>query len=155
MTKKAFNVLIVLAVAAALASPAFPASPEPPSARRAISLTDKPADTPFSPAILVKDTLFISGQLSVNPETGKFEGATMTEQADRIIRNIEVLCRKAGLDLSHVVETTAFITDFGEFGEFNTVFRKYFPAVPPTRATVQVSKLAMGAKIEISAIAVK
>lgn len=79
----------------------------------------------------------------------------MTEQAERIIKNIEVLCKRAGLDLSHVVETTAFITNFAEFGEFNTVFRKYFPTIPPTRATVQVVKLAMDAKIEISAVAVK
>jgi 2-iminobutanoate/2-iminopropanoate deaminase len=130
-------------------------APQATSEKRVISMTNQPPTSPFSPALLVKDTLFISGQLGVNPETGKLEGPTMTEQAERIIKNIEVLCKRAGLDLSHVVETTAFITDFAEFGEFNTVFRKYFPTIPPTRATVQVVKLAMDAKIEISAVAVK
>jgi 2-iminobutanoate/2-iminopropanoate deaminase len=125
------------------------------SSKKIFHLTDKPADLPFSPAILIKDTLYISGQLAVNPGTGKFEDGSMTQQAERVIKNIEVLLKKAGLDLSHVVKTTAFITDFKEFTEFNKVFRKYFPNQPPTRATVQVSKLARDAKIEISAIAVK
>jgi 2-iminobutanoate/2-iminopropanoate deaminase len=79
----------------------------------------------------------------------------MAQQSERIIRNIELLLKKAGLDLGHVVSATVYITDFNEFGEFNEVFRKFFPKDPPTRATVQVSKLARDAKIEISAIAVK
>ncbi len=155
MTKRIPMMIIVLSVAAALAAPALATSTEPRSPRQAFSLSDKPADTPYSPAILVQGTLFVSGQIPIDPETGKLVGTTMTEQAERVIRNIEVLCKKAGLDLSHVVETTAFITDFAEFGEFNAVFRKFFPTVPPTRATVQVVKLAMGAKIEVSAIAVR
>ena len=125
------------------------------SSKKIIHMTDKPGNTPFSPAILIDDTLFISGQLSVNYETGKFEGETMAEQAERIIKNIEILCKKAGMDLSHVVETTVFISDFNEFREFNSVFVKMFPTDPPTRATVQVAKLAFDAKIEISAIAIK
>jgi len=128
---------------------------EKPSARKIITLTDQPANTPFSPAILAGETLYISGQLATNPETGKFEGETMAAQAERIIKNIEILCKKAGMDLSQVVAATVFIMDFNEFAEFNEVFRKFFPSNPPTRATVQVAKLAMNAKIEISAIAVK
>jgi len=155
MTKRIPMMIIVLFVAAVLAAPALVTSTEPQSPRRAFSLSDKPADTPYSPAILVEGTLFVSGQIPIDPETGMLVGRTMTEQAERVIRNIEVLCKKAGLDLSHVVATTAFITDFAEFGEFNAVFRKYFRTIPPTRATVQVVKLAMGAKIEVSAIAVR
>ncbi|MFQ5721935.1 MAG: RidA family protein [Candidatus Aminicenantales bacterium] len=125
------------------------------SSKKIIFLTEKPVNLPFSPAILVKDTLFISGQLAVDPVSGEFLGGTMTEQAERIIKNIEILLKKAGMDLSHVVKTTVFISDFNEFGEFNAVFRKMFPQDPPTRATVQVAKLARGAKIEISAMAIK
>jgi 2-iminobutanoate/2-iminopropanoate deaminase len=125
------------------------------TAKKVFSMTDRAGGSPFSQAILIKDTLFLAGQLAINPETGRFEGETMAEQAERIIKNLEILCKKAGMDLSNIVETTVFITDFGEFREFNEVFGKWFPTVPPTRATVQVAKLAMGAKIEISAIAMK
>lgn len=126
-----------------------------PVSKKIFHLSEKPADLPYSPAILVKDTLYISGQLATDPETGKFEGGTMTQQSERVIKNIEILLKKAGLDFSHIVSVSAFITDFKEFGEFNAVFRKYFPVHPPTRATVQVAGLALNAKIEISAVAVK
>lgn len=155
MNKKILIGVCILSVGVVLAASGIFGAPQSPAEKKVISMTDQPPTSPFSPAILVKDTLFISGQLGMSPETGKLEGPTMTEQAERIIRNIEALCKKAGLDLSHVVETTVFITDFAEFGEFNAVYRKYFPTVPPTRATVQVVKLAMDAKIEISAVAVK
>jgi 2-iminobutanoate/2-iminopropanoate deaminase len=123
--------------------------------KKIIQLTEAPSNLPFSSAILVKDTLYISGQLAVDPKTGKFEGGSMKQQADRVLGNIEILVKKAGMDLSNVVETTVFITDFNEFGEFNEVYRKWFPKEPPTRATVQVSKLSMDAKIEISAVALR
>jgi 2-iminobutanoate/2-iminopropanoate deaminase len=118
------------------------------------NLTDEPSTSPFSPAILVKDTLYVSGQLPVDPQTGQLAGTTMAEQADRAIRNVEILVKRAGLALSDVVQTTVYITDFDEFAAFNEVFKKFFPTLPPTRATVQVSKLARDAKIEISAVAV-
>ncbi len=116
---------------------------------------DKPSPTPFSPAILIKDTLFVSGHLATDPVTGKFEPGTMAQQAERVIKNIDLLLNKAGMKLSDVDQTTVYITDFDEFEEFNVVFRKFFPQEPPTRATVQVAKLARDAKIEISAVAMK
>jgi 2-iminobutanoate/2-iminopropanoate deaminase len=79
----------------------------------------------------------------------------MTEEATRVIKNIEILAKKAGMGLSDVVQTSVFISDFEEFAEFNKVFRSFFPNQPPTRATVEVSALARGAKIEIAAIAVE
>ena len=130
-------------------------SQKPAPTKKVFYLTDKPADLPFSPAILAKETLYISGQLATDPATGKFQGGTMAEQAEQIIKNMEILLKKAEMDLTHVVKTTAYLTDFNEFGEFNAVFRKMFPVDPPTRATVQVAKLARDAKIEISAVAVK
>jgi 2-iminobutanoate/2-iminopropanoate deaminase len=155
MTKKIMVVLLILPVAMAFLSAEIYGSQANETTKKVIFLADQPSNLPFSPAILIKDTLFISGQLSMNPETGKFEGRTITEQAERIIKNIEILCKKAGMDLSHIVQTTVFITDFAEFAEFNAVFRKMFSTMPPTRATVQVAKLAQDAKIEISAIAMK
>ncbi len=154
MNKGIGFVLAAFALGACLLSLTGQAQAQAP-VKKVFNLTDQPAASPFSPAILIKDTLYVSGQLPVDPETGKLEGKTMAEQADRAIRNIETLVKKAGLTLSDVVQATVYITDFGEFGEFNEVFKKFFPTVPPTRATVQVSKLARDAKIEISAVAVK
>ena len=129
-------------------------SEEKASARKFIGLTDKPAASLISPAILANGTLYISGQLPINPENSQFEGTTMAEQAEREIKNIELLLKRAGMDLSHVVQATVYLVDLNEFGEFNAVWKRYFPENPPTRATVQVSKLVRDAKIEISAIAV-
>jgi 2-iminobutanoate/2-iminopropanoate deaminase len=155
MKKRVSIALCVLSILSFLLFSGADAFQENPSSKKVLHLTEKPGNTPFSPAILINNTLFISGQLSINYETGKFEGGTMAEQAERIIKNIEILCKKAGMDLSHVIETTVFISDFNEFREFNNVFVKMFPTTPPTRATVQVAKLAYDAKIEISAIAIK
>jgi 2-iminobutanoate/2-iminopropanoate deaminase len=150
---------IVGIVATAVLLAAVPLAPaaaqDKPEARKYFSLTEAPSSSPFSTAILVKDTLYISGMIAVDPESGKFEEGTITAQADRILKNIEIVLKKAGMDLTNVVSTTVFLTDFGEFGDFNTVFRKWFPKNPPTRATVQVAALARNAKIEISAIAVR
>lgn len=152
MNKKVLSlVLITLCILIFLSTKSFPQT----KTKKIIYMTEKKADLPFSPAILAKDTLYISGQLASNPQTGKFEEGTMEQQTERIIKNIEILLKKAGMNLSNVVQTTVFITNFDEFGEFNNVFRKYFPKDPPTRATVQVVKLARNAKIEMAAVAVK
>jgi 2-iminobutanoate/2-iminopropanoate deaminase len=152
--------MILGAMAAALllwlVSAAPAASQEGAAARKFFSLTDGPSQTPFSPAIMVGNTLYISGMLGTDPATGKMAGETITAQAERIFQNFEVVLKKAGLDLTNIVSTTVFIMDFKEFGEFNAAFRKWFPKGPPTRATVQVSALALaGARIEISAVAVR
>jgi 2-iminobutanoate/2-iminopropanoate deaminase len=146
-------VTAALLVSAVLLAPAV--CQDKPTARKFFSLSEAPSSSPFSTAILVKDTLYISGMIAVDPETAKFEEGPITVQAERIIKNIEIVLKKAGMDLSNVVSTTVFITDFGEFGDFNSVYRKWFPKNPPTRATVQVAALARNAKIEISAIAVR
>jgi 2-iminobutanoate/2-iminopropanoate deaminase len=151
--KQIFSILFIVPLVFLFALPG-PAAQDKPSARTVITLTDGPLNTPFSPALLVGDTLYISGQLGLNPQ-GKPEEETTAVQAERILKTIEALCKKAGMTLAHVVETTVFIMDFADFAEFNTVFRKYFPENPPTRATVQVARLAANAKIEISAVAVK
>ena len=149
----ALFLLTPLAILLFLSTGSLSQKPEP--TKKVFYLTDEPTDLPFSPAILVNETLYISGQLATDPATGKFQGGTMAEQAEQIIKNMEILLKKAEMDLNHVVKTTVYITDFNEFGEFNAVFRKMFPVDPPTRATVQVAKLARDAKIEISAVAVR
>jgi 2-iminobutanoate/2-iminopropanoate deaminase len=155
MKKFVFTVLLVISISCLYLFLGATDSQKSPASKKVFYLSEEHKDAPFSPAILINGTLFISGQLSVNPETWKLEGDTMTEQAERVIKNVEILCKKAGMDLSHVVSTTVYISDFNEFIEFNKVFVKMFPTAPPTRATVQVARLAADAKIEISAIAMK
>ncbi len=155
MNRKILALFLIVPVALLCLMTIYSLSQKKNPAKKILFLTEKPTDLPFSPAILIQDALFISGQLAVDPLTRKFQEGTMAQQAERIIKNIEILLKKAGMDLSHVVKTTVYISDFEEFGEFNTVFRKMFPVDPPTRATVQVAKLARNAKIEISAIAIK
>lgn len=123
--------------------------------RKYFALNDALPAAPFSGAVLAGGTLYVSGMVATDPETGKFIDGDIAAQADRVIRNIEIVVKKAGLDLSRVVSTTVFITDLKDFAAFNAVFRKWFPRNPPTRATVQIAALAMNARIEISAVAVK
>ncbi len=146
-------IAVALSACAVLAASVF--AQEKPSDRQFISLTEGSSQTPFSSAILVGNTLYISGMLGTDRATGKIAGETITAQAEQIFRNFDVVLKKAGMTLANVVSTTVFITDFKEFAEFNAAYRKGFPKNPPTRATVQVSALAMGAKVEISAIAVR
>jgi 2-iminobutanoate/2-iminopropanoate deaminase len=125
------------------------------AAKKYFTLNDALPKTPFSTAVLVHDTLYVSGTLAADPETGKFVEGPIAVQAERIFRNVEIVLKKAGFTLSDVVSATVYITDFKEFADFNAVFKKWFPQNPPTRATVQVAALAMNARIEISAIAVR
>ncbi len=155
MKKRILTLLLIVPLAFMVILTAHSLTQKKHPTKTIFHLAEKPMDLPFSPAILIRDTLFISGQLAVDPATRTFEGGTMAQQAERIIKNIEILLKKADMDLSDVVKTAVYIQDFEEFGEFNTVFRKMFPNDPPTRATVQVAKLAREAKIEISAIALK
>jgi 2-iminobutanoate/2-iminopropanoate deaminase len=145
--------LAALSISMVFLTPAF--SGQASTQRKYFALNDALPPSPFSPAILAGGTLYVSGMVATDPVTGKFIEGDISAQAERVIGNIELVLKKAGFDLSQVVSTTVFITDLKEFAAFNAVFRMHFPKNPPTRATVQVVALAMNAKIEISAIAVK
>ena len=153
--KKEISILAVAAmlVCSTIGGPAY--SQEKGAGKKYFALNDALPKTSFSTAVLVRDTLYVSGTLATDPETGKFVEGPIAVQAERIIRNIEIVLKKAGFTLSDVVSATVYITDFKEFAEFNTVFKTWFPQNPPTRATVQVAALAMNAKIEISAVAAR
>jgi 2-iminobutanoate/2-iminopropanoate deaminase len=154
MKRNVFGLAVVaLFLYSTIGGPAI--SQETGGGKKYFALNDALPKTPFSTAVLVRDTLYVSGTLATDPETGKFVEGPIAVQAERIIRNIELVLKKAGFTLSEVVSTTVYIMDFKDFGEFNTVFRKWFPQNPPTRATVQVAALAMNAKIEISAVAAR
>jgi 2-iminobutanoate/2-iminopropanoate deaminase len=110
---------------------------------------------PYSPGILVGDTLYISGHLGRDPVTTELVEGGIEAETRQAMSNIEEVLKAAGMELENVVSVTAFIADIDEFPTFNAVYREYFPEDPPARATVQVAALNVGAQIELQMIAVK
>ena len=101
------------------------------------------------------DLLFTSGQIPLVPETGEMAGDTIEVQTEQVLKNLEAVLSAAGLDFSHVVKTTVFLTDLAGFGKVNEIYGTRFPSAPPARSCVQVAALPKGAKLEIELIARK
>ena len=110
---------------------------------------------PYSPALLVNDTLYISGQVPINIETGNLITENIELATHQILRNIKVLLAEADMTLENVVKCTIFMTDLNEFQKMNAVYASYFEGDTPARETVEISRLPMDATIEISCIAIK
>ncbi len=110
---------------------------------------------PYSQAIRVGNTVYVSGEIAIDPKTNQaMANATIEEQTRRALENIRAILAAAGLTMEEVVSTTVYLTDVNEFDRMNQVYATFFKAAPPARATVQVARLARDVKIEISAIAV-
>ncbi|NBU92305.1 MAG: RidA family protein [Flavobacteriia bacterium] len=110
---------------------------------------------PYSPAILVGNQLFISGQIPVNPTSGELESSSIESATEQVMKNLEALLHAAHFAWSDVVKCSIFLKDFNDFQRMNAVYGSYFTENPPARETVQVSRLPMDAIIEISCIALK
>jgi len=108
---------------------------------------------PYSQAVENNGMLFVSGQIPADPATGNIAGPDIEAQTERVLKNLEAVLKAAGLGLDNVVKTTVFMTDLGEFAAMNEVYAGFFRADPPARATVQVSALPKGSRVEIEAIA--
>lgn len=128
--------------------------------KQIINTSEAPAPIgPYNQAILAGDTLYISGQICLDPITGELKNKDIQEETHKVMQNLKVILQHAGMNFSHVVKTTIFITDMNKFGEVNQVYGKYFEtgvsARFPARETVQVSALPKFVNVEISMIAVK
>ena len=110
---------------------------------------------PYSPGILVGDTLYISGHLGRDPETTELVDGGIQAETRQIMANIQGVLSAAGRTLEDGVTVTALITDINAFPQFNEVYREFFPEDPPARATVQVAALNVGAEVELQMIAVR
>jgi 2-iminobutanoate/2-iminopropanoate deaminase len=115
---------------------------------------------PYNQAILAGDTLYISGQICLDPQSGELKNKDIQEETNQVMQNLKAILDHAGLNFSHVVKTTIFLTDMNKFSEMNQVYAKYFeikdaPSWAPARETIQVSALPKFANVEISMIAVK
>lgn len=109
---------------------------------------------PYEQAIGVGGFLFTSGQIALDPATGKFLEGSIEEETECVIQNLEGILTEAGLALKDVVKTTVYLTDLGHFGRVNQVYEKFFGESKPARACVQVAALPKGAQVEIDAVAV-
>jgi 2-iminobutanoate/2-iminopropanoate deaminase len=149
------TILLAAAAFAAghLAPPALVAQPP---ARRVIQPANFP-DTglPYSPGILVGNTLYLSGQLGRDPKTATLVAGGIAAETRQVLANLREVLRAAGMDFGDVVSVTAFLADFDEFDAYNKVYREHFPKDPPARATVGVSRLNLGARIELQMIAAR
>lgn len=110
---------------------------------------------PYNQAVLTGETLFISGQICIDPATGSLKNKDIQEETHQVMHNLKAILQQAGMHFSHVVKTTIFITDMHQFGAVNEVYGKYFVSDFPARETVQVSALPKFVNVEISMIAVR
>ena len=124
--------------------------------KKIINTQNSPAPIgPYNQAILVGDTLYISGQICIDPSTGSLKNRDIQEETHQAMQNIKAILQEAGMNFSNVVKATIFITDMNRFSEINEIYGKYFSDSFPARETVQVSALPKFANVEISMIAVK
>ena len=122
--------------------------------REAVKAAGAPAAIgPYSQAVQAGGLLFCSGQIPLDPSTGKMVDGGIEAQADRVLSNLEAVLTAGGATLGSVVKTTVYLVDLGDFSAMNGIYGKFFPEDPPARATVQVAKLPAGARVEIDAIA--
>ena len=107
---------------------------------------------PYSQAVQAEKTIYVSGQLPVNPATGEFAGEDIKAQTKQSLTNIKNILASAGADMSDVTKTTVLLQDIADFGAMNEVYAEFF--TEPARAAFQVAALPKGAKVEIEAVAV-
>ncbi len=110
---------------------------------------------PYSQALLVNGTLYISGQICIDPATGKLKNRDIQEETHQAMQNLKAILLEAGMNFSDVMKTTIYITDMNQFGAVNDIYGKYFVQDFPARETVQVSALPKFVNVEISMVAVK
>jgi len=109
---------------------------------------------PYSQAVRVGDTVYLSGQIPLLPSTGAMLEGGIDAQARQVFENMQAVCTAAGGSLADVARLGIFLTDLGDFAAVNAVMAEYFSAPYPARSTVQVSALPRGAQVEVDAILV-
>lgn len=124
--------------------------------KKIITTSNAPAPIgPYNQAVFAGDTLYISGQISIDPQTGALNNASLQDETHQCMKNLQAILAEAGLNFSDVIKTTIFITDMNRFAEINEVYGQYFTGNFPARETVQVAALPKFVNVEISMIAVR
>jgi 2-iminobutanoate/2-iminopropanoate deaminase len=124
--------------------------------KRIIATKDAPsAIGPYSQAVEINGTLYISGQIPVNPVSGNIEATDITGQTHQVLKNIGAILNAAGYNYQDVVKSNCLLANMDDFKEMNHVYMQYYTSDPPARSTFSVSKLPLNSLIEIETIAVK
>ena len=125
--------------------------------KKIIRTTNAPAPVgPYNQAILAGNTLYISGQIAIDPKTGTMVDDNIENETRQVLENIQAILHEAGMTFEHVVKCSVFVTDMGNFGTINSIYEQYFTGPSaPARELVQVGALPKYVRVEISAIAVK
>jgi 2-iminobutanoate/2-iminopropanoate deaminase len=110
---------------------------------------------PYSQAVKAGNTLYISGQIALDAESGDLINENITEETHAVMKNLEAVLRQAGYGFENVVKCTIFIKDMSQFATINDAYGQYFKVNPPARETVEVSRLPKDVNVEISCIAIK
>lgn len=108
---------------------------------------------PFSHLVDAGASLFLSGQVAQDPETGKLIEGDVAAQTERIIENLQAVLKTVGRDLGHVAKVTVFLTDMADFAEMNAVYARHFDSPYPARTTIAVKALPLGARVEMECVA--
>jgi 2-iminobutanoate/2-iminopropanoate deaminase len=145
-----FSSLLLLASCTSQSPEApVPQQPQIPS-KVVVASPDAPAAIgPYSQAIRVGDTVWLAGQISLDPVTGGLITGNIEIETRQVMANIQAVLSAAGLELKDVVQTQVYLVDLNEYQKFNEVYAEYFPTNAPARAVVQVSRLPRDAKVEI------
>jgi 2-iminobutanoate/2-iminopropanoate deaminase len=110
---------------------------------------------PYNQAVLAGNTLYVSGQIAIDPQTGELLQGSIEEETQLVMQNLKAVLREANMDFSHVVKASIFVKNMHQFGQINEVYGKYFSAnQAPARETVEVANLPKFVNVEISVIAV-
>ena len=111
---------------------------------------------PYNQAVRVGDTIYVAGQIPIDPATNQVVEGGIEEQTRRVMENIKAILEAASASMDRVVKTTIFLLDVGEFAQMNAVYAEYFTGITPARSTVQVAALpGAGVRLQIDAIAVR
>lgn len=123
--------------------------------KKIVSTEEAPAAVgPYSQAIRSGGMLFCAGQIPLDPQSGQIVSDDISKQTKRVLENISAVLRAENLNFNHVVKTTIFLTNMGDFQTVNEIYGSYFRDNPPARSTIAVSALPKGAKVEIEVIAI-
>jgi 2-iminobutanoate/2-iminopropanoate deaminase len=124
--------------------------------KKIIQTSEAPAPIgPYNQAIMVGDTLYVSGQIAIDVASGELLTDNITQETHQVMKNLEAILRAAGMSFTDVVKCSIFIRDMGQFATVNEAYGQYFAVDPPARETVEVSRLPKDVNVEISCIAAK
>ncbi|MEQ9006279.1 MAG: RidA family protein [Ekhidna sp.] len=122
--------------------------------KKIINSTKSPAPIgPYSQAIKAGNTLYVSGQIPIDQNSGQLIETSIEDETEQVMKNLGYILEEAGLTFKHVLKCSIFVSDMGNFARINEVYGKYFQENPPARETVEVSRLPKGVNVEISCIA--